>query len=771
MKGDFTRLTFQPPRHYSGVRWQQGRVQLDADWNEQVDIREHLERTTTQDVVGRCGAPWHPPGEFRHFQLRAAGRDFEIAPGRFYAGGLLCENEAAVRGSAQPHLPAAAVVRRADGSRGPLPAPAGTYVAYLDVWERHVTALEDPALREPALGGPDTATRTQVVWQVELLAVADGATCSQFGEGWEPPGAKTLGQLSARAAPAQESANKCLVLPGGGFRRLENQLYRVEIHGGGPLGGATFKWSRDNGTVVAGWLERDGNNLKVGSAGRDGVLGFAAGQWVELTDDTRDFLGQPGTLAQLDAVDGTLLTIKPTADPVDLAQFPRNPKVRRWDSPGPVKVEVPAANDGWVALEDGVEVKFASGPYRSGDYWLIPARTLTAKVEWPAAGAVPLPQPPHGVRHHYCALALLRADANGNLTVLSDCRRLFPPATRLLSFFYVGGDGQEAPPGEPLAQPLRVGAANGSFPVAGVRVRFAAEANGRVAADRAGLATATAASIEVTTDAEGVAGCAWRLDPDVARVSQQLIATLLDSGGAAVHLPIRFAASHSLAGRVAYLPNERCPRLANVRTVQDAIDELCRQMLGTDPGIRVRKIGIGPDGQRTALANDSNVQVRLLAGGIQVDCDREVFLPSVRGKPTCYVTLDLPFPFNQVDRQLWTVAGASPVIGFQPLVLAADPVAEGNSIIWRPTAETARWLNERLLGMVRELQRGDRVLAHLTLKGNFIWSREEPRVYLDGEVYGVTRSGGLTDLDLARGSGDGRRGGDFEMWFWLVPNQ
>ena len=36
--GDFTRTTFDPTHHYSGVRMQQGRVQLDADWNEQLDI-------------------------------------------------------------------------------------------------------------------------------------------------------------------------------------------------------------------------------------------------------------------------------------------------------------------------------------------------------------------------------------------------------------------------------------------------------------------------------------------------------------------------------------------------------------------------------------------------------------------------------------------------------------------------------------------------------------------------------------------------------------
>ena len=42
---------------------------------------------------------------------------------------------------------------------------------YLDVWERHVTALEDDDIREKALGGADTTTRCKVVWQVKVDAV------------------------------------------------------------------------------------------------------------------------------------------------------------------------------------------------------------------------------------------------------------------------------------------------------------------------------------------------------------------------------------------------------------------------------------------------------------------------------------------------------------------------------------------------------------------------------------------------------------------------
>ncbi|MBA3493950.1 MAG: hypothetical protein H0T87_07525, partial [Gammaproteobacteria bacterium] len=45
----------------------------------------------------------------------------------------------------------------------------GNYLVYLDVWERHLTYIEDDLIREVALGGPDTATRAKIVWQVKVL--------------------------------------------------------------------------------------------------------------------------------------------------------------------------------------------------------------------------------------------------------------------------------------------------------------------------------------------------------------------------------------------------------------------------------------------------------------------------------------------------------------------------------------------------------------------------------------------------------------------------
>jgi hypothetical protein len=61
-KGDFTRDTFDPLKSFSRVLMQQGRVQLDADWNEQADILLRLVRQLARDLIGQQGTPDESPG-------------------------------------------------------------------------------------------------------------------------------------------------------------------------------------------------------------------------------------------------------------------------------------------------------------------------------------------------------------------------------------------------------------------------------------------------------------------------------------------------------------------------------------------------------------------------------------------------------------------------------------------------------------------------------------------------------------------------------------
>ena len=427
MKGDYSRFDFVHrhwrAKHYSGVQTQQGRVTpLDSEWNEQLDIQRHLDETTRRDVIGPSGAPEGRAGFAISVTPGLVGT-MRLSAGRYYVDGILCENEATIPITEQPHLP---------GFQ--LPREPGFYVVYLDVWQRHITALEDPEIREVALGGPDTATRVQTVWRVELERVdpADPEdpppTCAQFGPGWQPreiPATPSF--LRARTVPDPDSDEPCIVPAQAGYRRLENQLYRVEIHDGSDApGGPTFKWSQDNGIVVSRVVAIDGQTLTVSDPGRDRLSGFDAGQWVEISDETRALSGRPGVLARLTSVTGSRLTVEewPNGAPPTLAD---HPTVRRWDSPGAIAV----GTGTWVPLEAGVEVELR-GPFRSGDYWTIPARTNIGDVLWPAVPATgePAAEERQGIRHHYCALAILSRSVLG-WGFVSDCRRRFPVLTGL----------------------------------------------------------------------------------------------------------------------------------------------------------------------------------------------------------------------------------------------------------------------------------------------------------------------------------------------------
>jgi hypothetical protein len=57
-----------------------------------------------------------------------------------------------------------------------------------------------------------------------------------------------------------------------------------------------------------------------------------------------------------------------------------------------------------------------------GDYWIIPARTITRDVEWPGPVSAPQFLPPHGIVHHYAPLAIVTRTPNNTFSV-DDRRR------------------------------------------------------------------------------------------------------------------------------------------------------------------------------------------------------------------------------------------------------------------------------------------------------------------------------------------------------------
>jgi hypothetical protein len=439
MKGDFTRNTFNPKKHYRGVLMQQGRVQLDADWNENLDILLNRIETETIDVIGVCGVPIHDAGFGILTTMTPAltAGDFGLSKGRAYVDGILVENDTDVAFSQQPYvLP----------KPGPKITASGVYLLYLDVWQRHITALDDKEIREVALGGPDTATRVQTIWQARVSRLGNVGQNFNCSDDIKPWPAVSTGKLAARTHPESVPVDPCEVATGGGYKRLENQLYRVEIHkSSGVTGGPTFKWSRDNGSVVVAVSEFNVDGLsdkvKVTSLGRDSVLGLHELDWVEVLDDARELAGEPGTIAQIEKIDPEQLVITLSL-PATGFDVNGHPKLRRWDTrpeqtSAEFSVTVPSGNDGYIPLEGGVEVKFQIGTFRTGDYWLIPARTIPGKfgdIEWPLESGNPAFRETFGNIHHYCKLALLTATGSStaiSVSLLEDCRKKFPPLTEL----------------------------------------------------------------------------------------------------------------------------------------------------------------------------------------------------------------------------------------------------------------------------------------------------------------------------------------------------
>jgi hypothetical protein len=439
-RGDCTRDTFEPAKHYSGVLMQQGRVQLDADWNEQADIVLHYLRTMAHDIIGPFGGPDN--GGFE-IGISATDKGLTILRGHYYVDGILCENENTVTFSGQPDFPLLTAEKEALGKFIEEKIP---FLVYLDVWERHVTWFQDPKVREIALKGPDTATRSQVVWQVKVLPAddlpADEKIRAEFIKKILPAGCKniqdfirntwssfnfrtgTIPQLKVMAKTPDDPLSVCILQPGSRYRGPENQLYRVEIHApgmartAGSTSCATFKWSRDNSSINYPVVSMTENTATLANLGRDDRSTLREGDILEIVDDFHSLRQEAGYLVRAESVDRSGMTVTFAPDVIPSKGY--NIQLRRWDHreellkggqkliDGAIPVEESAEAETWKDLEDGIQIQFQPDGhyYRTGDYWLIPARTISGNVGWPWDETGIQPRPPHGIAHHYAPLGV-----------------------------------------------------------------------------------------------------------------------------------------------------------------------------------------------------------------------------------------------------------------------------------------------------------------------------------------------------------------------------
>lgn len=475
---DITLDGFQQYRHFSRVIMQQGRVQLDRDWNEQVDILLHYLRTFIADVIGPFGG--YDDGfkieQYKRVeQAQEAGRGrrarqrtpeiaqptdvpyhFLINRGHYYVNGILCENDRPEYiFSIPPSIrPASARSGAAQGPGDQKDDSSVSYFIYLDVWEREVTYLEDPLIREVALGGPDTTTRSQVVWRVRAVQPEDAGpnfpdpknyrdgnqfNLSKFRDNWAMQlqnwKSSDHGHLQAQTVDVEQSTKEpCVVPPTSQYRGMENQLYRIEIHeGSDSQHGPTFKWSRENGAVmfpiigpVAGSGGQTSLTLTLGNLGRDDSrFGLNEDDWVEIVSIEEELEGEPGPLMRVQKVELASRRVTLVSESQNGVMVPERALfLRRWDyhTGDPNDKQMPKIvhsgalqiTEGvWLTLENGIQILFVheeepTPTYRTGDYWLIPARTASGTIEWPRHNNQPDRLPPHGVKHYYAPLCQVK---------------------------------------------------------------------------------------------------------------------------------------------------------------------------------------------------------------------------------------------------------------------------------------------------------------------------------------------------------------------------
>ena len=186
------------------------------------------------------------------------------------------------------------------------------------------------------------------------------------------PAAPARRRLRARAVPGAGARASASVAANGGYRRLENQLYRVEIHAASRRrrAAATYTWSRDNGSVIARLVAFDAEKkaVTIEAPDRDTALSITADDYIEVTDERRSLRGERGLVLEVKSCAATSSSSSP------LSRGRRRGRVVHGRLPAasrrpPLGGRRPVRPGKWTALEDGVEVEFAgraSGPASTG---------------------------------------------------------------------------------------------------------------------------------------------------------------------------------------------------------------------------------------------------------------------------------------------------------------------------------------------------------------------------------------------------------------------
>jgi hypothetical protein len=436
MSSDRTRISYDKDRQYRSIVAQQGRVTLESDWNESQVIVGEEARAEALDFVGSNGTPDNG------YEIAASNTntpfDFSIARGTMYVGGIRTVLNEDINYSYSQQD------KQLDWlDRDPNSFPAWvdsttlanpdlkTEFIYLYLQEQEISAIEDTALKEIALGGPDTTQRTRLIQKIVRLGVEAndcGTALNIAKEAWAKQGLifndrtmrlESSTKLKVSFQPPTIPPDLCEPEARGGYLEAENQLIRVKISAGGKL-----IWGYDNASFLYRTKLIGNKKLELQSRPVDEKHQPKKDKFVEILRSAVD-LKKGDYIAQSNGIFRLATDYDPDNKQVTLqsdlpANYPNDPQLflRIWEqelsfTPGQ---EVTLGNTG---IKVTIQLP---GDAHIGDYWQIAVRPASPNEIYPHR--LESFQPPDGDRIWVCPLAVVNWN-DGTLNILKDCRNRF----------------------------------------------------------------------------------------------------------------------------------------------------------------------------------------------------------------------------------------------------------------------------------------------------------------------------------------------------------
>jgi len=470
MASDRARISYDERRQWRSVVYQAGRVALESDNNEASDLAAEELRGELVEVVGVRGTPDDGYKVIEPAAATTPAFEVTVGKGTMYAGGLRVHSYDDVLYSQQMEW--LDYSTSSEWWQDPATGLGTNEFIALLLREQEVGAVEDTALRDVALGGPDTCQRTRVVQHVVRIGT-EADTCedaitaaqqhwSQKGWHWDPASSRLLAVCGLKVSfvTVASTADPCEPQAVGGYLKPDNQLLRIKVldYDAG-TGTGHFVWGYDDASFLYRVQAMNSQTIKLASIPIDEFHQPRVGQAVEVLRtasrlatgwdlgadwnhgpselSANDYVASADGVVQLLASDYSSSTQSvglPQPLPQDFTDPAKTPALflRVWES-------VVSFSAGTAAAVGDTGVNVTIGPLDPqgviavGASWSLAFRPNSPTTVYPER-FLDQPQPPESPRLWLCPLAVVHWDA-GLLKVLEDCRNQFDDLVDLSTRF------------------------------------------------------------------------------------------------------------------------------------------------------------------------------------------------------------------------------------------------------------------------------------------------------------------------------------------------